>query len=71
MKQNDSLTGEKRMAINSWENSTEEAIKTFTELINTPRLRSIHFEFEAAIGVIPVVRYSIERFSVPKGEEDD
>lgn len=37
--------------------------KVLHELLNTPHVRSLHFELDVAADEIPTVKYSIERFA--------
>ena len=36
--------------------------KILHELLNTPHMRSLHFELDVAVDEVPTVKYSVERF---------
>ena len=42
--------------------SAESAAALLTELIKTPKLKAIHFEYDSSVEEVPIVKYSIERF---------
>lgn len=47
----------------------DEAIKILLDLIKTPQLCDIHFEFDARVEKAPSVSYTIKRFAVKTNEK--
>lgn len=41
----------------------EEAIEILRELMKTPQLVDLHFEFEIGVDKLPMVQYEIKRFA--------
>ena len=40
------------------------AVKILQELIETPFMRHLHFEFDIKVGEVPTVMYTIERSAI-------
>ena len=37
--------------------------KILHDLLNTPQMRSLHFELDVTLDGLPIVKYSVERFA--------
>lgn len=51
--------------------NADEAAEILKELWNTPKMRSIHFEFNAEAGRCPRIRYTIECFTYSEVKVED
>lgn len=54
------------------EGAFETASKTLLELLNTPQIADLHFEFDYSHNEVPTMTYRINRYSIKEeqGEED-
>ena len=48
--------------------NADEAAKILKELMDTPKLTRLHFEFDISVNSAPTVAYKVERFAY--GEEE-
>lgn len=48
--------------------NAKEAAKIMLELMETPQIRSLHFEFEIGVRSAPTVEYTVERLVIPEEE---
>ena len=48
----------------------ETAAEVLTELVNTPQLTGLHFEFDCEVGEVPTMRYEVKRFSVKEEQKE-
>lgn len=48
--------------------SAEEAIGLLRDLMNTPQMCELHFEFDCSIGYVPYVQYQVKRYVVKEEE---
>lgn len=48
--------------------NADEAVKILLDLMNTPQMVSIHFEFDCGADILPMVVYTIKRFAVGEDE---
>lgn len=48
--------------------NAREAIVLLEELLETPMMRSIHFELDVELDGIPIIRYEIERMVVKQND---
>lgn len=48
--------------------NAREAIAVLEELLETPMMRSIHFELDVELDGIPIIRYEIERMVVKQND---
>lgn len=49
----------------------ETASETLRELLNTPQITSLHFEFDCEAGEIPTMTYRIKRLSLKEGDAQE
>lgn len=47
----------------------EEVAKIFLEIMRTPYLCDVHFEFDCGADRAPLVKYTVKRFAI--GKDDD
>lgn len=49
------------------------AAQVLTELVNTPQLTGLHFEFDCKLGEVPIMKYEVQRLSLKEepAETDD
>jgi hypothetical protein len=50
--------------------SADEACEILKSLMQTPQLRSLHFEFDISYDCVPMVDYRIKRFAYREEKED-
>jgi len=46
----------------------EEAARIFLNIMNTPYLASVHFEFDAGTDRAPLITYTVKQFAIGKEE---
>lgn len=53
------------------EGAFETGAQTLLELINTPQLTKLHFEFDVEVGEIPTMQYVVTRLSIKEEQESE
>lgn len=48
--------------------NAEEAARIFLNIMNTPYLCDVHFEFDAGKGRAPLITYTVKQFAIGKEE---
>ena len=48
----------------------ETAAQVLTELVNTPQLTGLHFEFDCEVNEVPTMSYEVRRLSVKEEQKE-